>query len=122
MVSRYVLRFRILGYRSHEPPALLVLRDFGQTIDYASDNSIHAKVIGDKEVEFEGKKWHLSPLTREIETRKGTVTASGAYQGSQYWALLGQSIWCWYHVDEAVMEKICDTCMIPICFETVNKA
>ena len=65
--------------------SFLELQLIGQTIDYVSDNNIHAKVVGDKEVEFEGKKWHLSPLTREIETRKGTVTPSGAYQGSQYW-------------------------------------
>lgn len=65
--------------------SFLELQLIGQTIDYASDNSIHAKVIGDKEVEFEGKKWNLSPLTREIETRKGTVNKSGAYQGAQYW-------------------------------------
>lgn len=65
--------------------SFLELQLIGQTIDYASDNSIHAKVVSDKEVEFEGKKWHLSPLTREIETRKGTVNASGSYKGSQYW-------------------------------------
>lgn len=65
--------------------SFLELQLIGQTIDYASDNSIHAKVVSDKEVEFEGKRWHLSPLTREIETRKGTVNASGAYKGSQYW-------------------------------------
>lgn len=65
--------------------SFLELQLIGQTINYVSDNNIHAKVVGDKEVEFEGKKWHLSPLTKEIETRKGTVTPSGAYQGSQYW-------------------------------------
>lgn len=65
--------------------SFLDLQLIGQTIDYASDNSIHAKVVSDKEVEFEGKRWHLSPLKREIETRKGTVNASGAYKGSQHW-------------------------------------
>lgn len=65
--------------------SFLELQLIGQTIDYTSDNSIHAKVVSDKEVEFEGKRWHLSPLTREIETRKGTVNASGSYKGSHYW-------------------------------------
>lgn len=65
--------------------SFLELQLIGQTIDYTSDNSIHAKVVSDKEVEFEGKRWHLSPLTREIETRKGTVNASGLYKGSHYW-------------------------------------
>lgn len=65
--------------------SFLELQLIGQIIDYVSDNSIHAKVVSDKEVEFEGKKWRLSPLTREIETRKGTVNASGSYKGAQYW-------------------------------------
>ncbi len=43
------------------------------------------KVVSDKEVEFEEKKWRLSPLTREIQTRRGAVNASGSYQGSQRW-------------------------------------
>ena len=38
---------------------------------------------------FEGEKWFLSPLTNEIETRKGTVTKSGSYQGTQYWEFDG---------------------------------
>ena len=42
-------------------------------------------MVSDKEVEFEGENWKLSPLTREIQTRKGTVNESGAYQGAQYW-------------------------------------
>lgn len=57
----------------------------GETINYISDKSIELIVVNDREVEFEGKQWKLSPLTREIETRKGTVNPSGAYQGAQYW-------------------------------------
>ena len=44
------------------------------------------------EVEFEGKKWRLSPLTKEIQTRRGKVTKSGAYQGAQYWAYEGMRL------------------------------
>lgn len=61
------------------------LQIIGQKINYISDKSIEVEVVGDRDVIFEGKKWKLSPLTREIETRKGTVNASGAYQGAQYW-------------------------------------
>ena len=57
----------------------------GLYIDFINDPSIRAKVVGDKEVEFEGKRWKLSPLTREIMTRKGKVNSSGSYQGSKYW-------------------------------------
>lgn len=65
--------------------SFIELQLIGNEINYVSDTSIVAKVISDNEVEFEGKRWRLSPLTREIETRKGTVNASGSYQGAQYW-------------------------------------
>lgn len=61
----------------------------GETIHFLQDPSITAKVVSDTEVEFEGKKWRLSPLTREIFIRKGTVNKSGSYQGAQYWAYDG---------------------------------
>lgn len=57
----------------------------GLDIDYIEDPSIRAHVVSDKEVEFEGKKWHLSTLTREIESRRGKARPSGAYQGAQHW-------------------------------------
>ena len=57
----------------------------GKSICYLEDASIVAKVVSDKEVEFEGKVWKLSPLTREIRTRKGNCNKSGAYQGANYW-------------------------------------
>lgn len=65
--------------------SFLNLQLIGETIDFIKDPSIKATVIGDKTVEFEGKQWKLSRLTREIETRKGTVNNSGSYQGAAYW-------------------------------------
>ena len=61
------------------------LQLIGMDISFIDDPTIIAHVVSDKEVEFEGKKWRLSPLTREIQTRRGLVNASGAYQGAQYW-------------------------------------
>ena len=61
------------------------LQLIGLDISFIDDPSIRAHVIGDRDVEFEGKKWKLSPLTREIQTRRGKVTPSGAYQGAIYW-------------------------------------
>lgn len=58
-------------------------------ITFVEDKTISVKVVGDKEVEFEGDKWKLSPLTRELKTRNGTVNKSGAYQGAQYWEFDG---------------------------------
>ncbi|MCR5265531.1 MAG: DUF262 domain-containing HNH endonuclease family protein [Cyanobacteria bacterium RUI128] len=61
------------------------LQLIGLDIYFADDPSIKVRVVGDKEVEFEGKIWKLSQITRELYTRRGTVNASGSYQGSRYW-------------------------------------
>lgn len=58
-------------------------------ISFVDDPSIRVRVVGDKEVEFEGKKWKLSPLTKEIQERRGKVNASGSYSGAQYWEFDG---------------------------------
>ena len=65
------------------------LQLIGLDIYFIDDPSIRAHVVGNKEVEFEGKKWHLSPLTKEIQTRRGKVNASGAYQGAWWWGYEG---------------------------------
>ncbi|WP_418583264.1 DUF262 domain-containing protein [Holdemanella porci] len=72
--------------------SFLELQLIGSTIYFMNDPSITAKVVSDVEVEFEGKKWRLSPLTREIFTRKGTVNRSGTYNGSQFWGFDGMRI------------------------------
>ena len=64
----------------------------GQKINYIAEKSIVVEVVSDKEVEFEGKKWKLSPLTRELETRRGTVNESGSYQGAQCWEYDGMRL------------------------------
>ena len=68
------------------------LQLIGEEIRFHQDQSIKAKVISDKEVEFEGKKWRLTPLTREIQTRRGVANKSGAYQGAQYWDYNGTKL------------------------------
>lgn len=68
------------------------LQLIGETINFNPDPSITAKVISDKEVEFEGKRWKLSPLTRELFNRMGKVSKSGAYRGSQYWSFDGMKL------------------------------
>lgn len=57
----------------------------GKYITYVNDRSIIVKVVGDRDVEFEGKKWKLSPLVCELETRRGTVNSSKSYQGPVFW-------------------------------------
>lgn len=68
------------------------LQLIGKEIDFIADPQITAKVVSDDEVEFEGQKYKLSQLTREIYTRKGRVSPSGSYRGAQHWAYEGQKL------------------------------
>lgn len=65
------------------------LQLIGLEINFVEDTSIVARVVGDTEVEFEGKRWKLSPLTREIQTRRGKRNASGTYSGAYWWEFDG---------------------------------
>lgn len=68
----------------------------GEVINYIDDKSIVARVVNEKEVEFEGKNWRLSPLTKELKTRQGICSPSGSYQGSIFWEYKGQRIFDMY--------------------------
>jgi len=69
------------------------LQIIGEDINFIGDSSIVAHVVGDKEVEFEGKKWRLSPLTKEIKKRQGSaISESTSYQGAQYWEYDGMRL------------------------------
>lgn len=61
----------------------------GEEIRFRDDPTYRAIVVSPSEVEFEGKKWRLSPLTREILSRLGKVSPSGSYQGSRWWVFNG---------------------------------
>lgn len=72
--------------------SFLALNLIGEKINYFDDASIEAEVLSDKEVIFEGKKMRLSPLTREIETRKGRLRRSAAYWGVDKWTYHGKTL------------------------------
>ena len=57
----------------------------GEELVFREDRSIAVKVVSDNEVEFEGEKWKLSPLTAELKRRNGACNPSESYQGSKYW-------------------------------------
>ncbi|MCC8050127.1 MAG: DUF262 domain-containing HNH endonuclease family protein [Clostridiales bacterium] len=65
--------------------SFIELQIVGEYIQFHKDPSISAKVVSDKEVEFEGEKWRLSKITKELQKRRGELSASGAYNGAQYW-------------------------------------
>lgn len=61
----------------------------GDIISFVGDDSITAIVINERQVLFESEEWFLSPLVRELYTRQGNLTASGAYQGPAYFTFKG---------------------------------
>ncbi len=65
------------------------LQLIGLEISFIEDPNIVVRVVSDNEVEFEGKRWKLSPLTREIQTRRGKLNASGGYSGAYWWEFDG---------------------------------
>ncbi len=61
----------------------------GDEIKFIKDSTIIAVVCGERQVKFEGKEWKLSPLVRELFTRRDEVSSSGAYQGPLYFTFNG---------------------------------
>lgn len=56
----------------------------GDQIEFLDDKNITAVVVGEREVEYSGQIWKLSPLTYKIYEQRGKLTPSGAYQGANY--------------------------------------
>lgn len=57
----------------------------GDEIQFIADPRITATVVGEREVEYGGQVWKLSPLTYKVYEDKGQLNNSGAYQGAAYW-------------------------------------
>ena len=57
----------------------------GDVISFVSDTTIVATIVGERDVEYGGQEWKLSPLTYKIHDDKGRLNSSGAYQGAYYW-------------------------------------
>lgn len=64
----------------------------GEEVVFISDKEITAKVVGEREVEYGGQVWKLSPLTYKIFEQKGELNSSGAYQGAAYWQYKGKRL------------------------------
>jgi hypothetical protein len=64
----------------------------GDEIRFISDVDIIANVVGEREVEYGGQNWKLSPLTYKIFEDKGQLNSSGAYQGANYWQFNGKKL------------------------------
>lgn len=64
----------------------------GEEIVFIADKEITAKVVGEREVEYGGQIWKLSPLTYKVYEQKGELNPSGAYQGAAYWQYKGKRL------------------------------
>ena len=64
----------------------------GDKIVFCNDKEITAKVCGEREVEYGGQIWKLSPLTYSIYEQKGKLNKSGAYQGAAYFEYKGRKL------------------------------
>jgi hypothetical protein len=64
----------------------------GDEISFISDHSIKAVISDEREVEYGGQTWKLSPLTYKIFEDKGQLNSSGAYQGANYWQHNGKRL------------------------------
>lgn len=64
----------------------------GDRVVFRDDASVVAKVCGEREVEYGGQVWKLSPLTYKLFEERGKLTSSGAYQGAAYFEYEGKKL------------------------------
>lgn len=64
----------------------------GDEISFIADKTVTATIAGEREVEYGGQTWKLSPLTYKIYEDKGQLNSSGAYQGAKYWQWNGKKL------------------------------
>jgi T5orf172 domain. len=64
----------------------------GDKISFIKDKNIVATVCGEREVEYDGQVWKLSPLTYKIFQERGELNESGAYQGAAYFEYNGKKL------------------------------
>ncbi len=64
----------------------------GDIITFKDDENITARVVGEREVEYVGQIWKLSPLTYKLYEERGKLSASGAYAGVNYFKYKGKRL------------------------------
>lgn len=64
----------------------------GDVVSFVSDDNITATVVGERDVDYGGQTYKLSPLTYKIYEDKGQLNSSGAYQGAYYWQFNGKRL------------------------------
>lgn len=64
----------------------------GSIITFIKDKNITAKVVNDREVEYNGEKFKLSRLALKLFQDRGEANKSGAYQGAAYFEYNGKKL------------------------------
>jgi hypothetical protein len=64
----------------------------GDEVVFREDKTVVATVCGEREVEYGGQIWKLSPLTYKLYEERGKLTPSGAYQGAAYFIYNGKKL------------------------------
>jgi hypothetical protein len=64
----------------------------GDEIVFLHDESIVATIAGEREVEYGGQRWKLSPLVYKLMEQRGQLNTSGAYQGAVYFTYKGKRL------------------------------
>lgn len=61
----------------------------GDVIAFKADKTITARVAGEREVEYEGQVWKLTPLTYTLYKQRDELNESGAYAGADHFTFNG---------------------------------
>ncbi|MFZ2544945.1 MAG: GIY-YIG nuclease family protein [Candidatus Saccharimonadales bacterium] len=64
----------------------------GDEISFITDTSVKSIIVSEREVEYGGQNWKLSPLTYKVLEDKGQLNNSDAYQGAKYWQFKGKKL------------------------------
>lgn len=64
----------------------------GDVISFCADPSITAKIIGEREVEYKGEPFLLSPLARKLYEQMNKGNNSHAYQGAYHFMFNGKRL------------------------------
>ena len=62
----------------------------GDEIVFKDDEKITAKIVGEREVEYDGQFWKLTPLAYSLYEQRGKLNASGA--GADYFKYKGKKL------------------------------
>ena len=64
----------------------------GKFINYKDDKSIVACVVSKDEIEYEGKNWAISTLTKYVKSKRGERNPDASVNGKKFWEYNGKTI------------------------------